>query len=211
MHPPFKTSLMSQAFSFLLAVSAVVALSVSAQAQGSKKQITANMETWLASHADGYTIDISDKEGTALVTRYHPERPEEKNDLIEVNYKGMTITLKFKKPLAEITTHKDSLQKYYDYVGLSRIYHDIETPGWNTHVQTPSSPMRGKGVIFTQGGEHISFTLNWQLSYAMAYRDTEKCNEELQIEDGSVSEDCFSHVSRKIPLVIEVKAVAVAK
>ncbi|MCB0541121.1 MAG: hypothetical protein KDE33_26680, partial [Bacteroidetes bacterium] len=81
--------------------------------QLSKSQVTNHITAWYASHPDTYELRISGNEAEARVTRYHPERPEESDDLIEINYQGMRIQLKFDKPLAEITLSADSLQLYF--------------------------------------------------------------------------------------------------
>lgn len=117
----------------------------------------------------------------------------------------MRITLRFKKPLEEITTHKDSLQKHFDYVSLSRICHNISTPGWDTSLETSLNALRGTGVTFHAGGDVLSLSLDWTISHSMSYKNTSKCRREMAIEDGSVSEGCYAQVAQRIPLHIEVK------
>ena len=124
----------------------------------------------------------------------------EKNDLIEVHYKGMKVTLKFDAPIEKITTRKDSLQKHFSYLSITNLYNEIPATSWHVYPKTPSSSLRGKGIEFTKGGESISIEIQWSIFAVTGYRDTKKCNQERAIADGSVSENCYVNVRKKLPL-----------
>lgn len=180
----------------------IVLASFMAFAQLSKKQVTENINQWYDGNTEQYFVKIEGKEASAIITRYHPERPEEKNDLIEVFYKGMKVQLKFDQGLEKISTHKDSLQQHFQYLALTDIYNDIPAKGWDIYPQTPTSSLRGKGVIFNSGGDSISLTINWSLYIVMGYKDAKKCRDELSTSDGSVSEECYVSVRKNIPLSV---------
>jgi len=175
-----------------------------ALAQYSKKQITKSINSWYESHPDEYNIYIRKNESNAKVTNYYPDKKDQKNNLIQMQYKGMKITLAFTKSLDSITTHKDSLQAYFSYVSLSNIYSTIRSKNWNIHPQTPSSSLRNKGVTFNNGGNALNFTINWSIYTIMGYRNSKGCNSERQIMDVGISEHCYVSVRKKLPLVISV-------
>jgi hypothetical protein len=177
-------------------------------AQLSKSEITKNIKTWQAENAEKYHLKLEGKQASATITRYHPERPQEKNDLIEVFYKGMKVQLKFAKPLEEISTHKDSLQKYFSYVSFSKIYNNISSDGWNIYPETPSSSLRAKGVKFISEGETLSFSIHWAVYAITGYKNSKKCNEELAIQDSSAPEECFVHVTKNIPLEVLITGIS---
>jgi hypothetical protein len=183
---------------FLLLISSLI------HAQLSKKQVTTNINAWFDENPDSYIVEIKGGDAVAKITRYHPERPEDKDDIIKIGYKKMQIELKFKQPLAEITTHKDSLQKYFDYVSLNNIYNDISAKGWIIYPRTPLSALRGKGVTFLSGGESLSLKINWSIYAVFGYRDSKKCDNERSIADGSVSEPCYVSVRQRRELSVVV-------
>jgi hypothetical protein len=182
----------------------LVCSAFSLNAQLSKKIVIENINEWYEAHGDVYKVEVKGSKASADITRYHPERPDEKDDIIEVNYQGMEIQLKFDKPFSEIGTSVDSLQKYFSYVSLHNIYNTIPSDGWDIYPRTGMSALRGTGVVFTSGGESLSFTLNWSAYSIMGYRDSKKCHQELEIADGSVSETCYVSVEKNIKLEITV-------
>jgi hypothetical protein len=97
-------------------------MSCGAYVQVSKEKLTENINHWYTSIEGKYTLEIKGSKVNAKITRNHPERSEEKDDLIEITYKGMRMQLTFMKPIAEITTHKDSLQKYFNYISIDKIF-----------------------------------------------------------------------------------------
>ena len=169
--------------------------------QQSKSQMIENINTWYENHPDKYSLSLNGSTASAKVTRYHPERQDEKNDLIEISYKGMEITLAFSRPLDEISTHKDSLQKYFSYVAIDDIYNNIVSDGWDTYPRTPSSSL-SKGVHFNAGGDSISLTINWSIYTVLGYKDSKKCNNERGIMDSGISESCYVSVDKNLPLEI---------
>lgn len=186
-----------------LILTAFILLSASTLfAQLSKKQVTKHINQWYDHNAEKYSVTIGGKEASAIITRYHPEQPEEKNDLIEISYLGMKVQLGFDKELEKISTHKDSLQKHFMYVALTNIYHEIPSSGWDIYPQTPTSSLRGKGVIFNSGGDSISLTIHWSSYTVMGYRNTQKCNDELSMADNPISEKCYVSVRKNIPLEV---------
>jgi hypothetical protein len=103
----------------------------------------------------------------------------------------MKITLAFSMPIDEITTHKDSLQKYYSYVGIDNIYIDFKCKGWAVHPETPSSSMRNKSVTFTKGGDSISLSIKLSIYTVMGNNNSKKCNKERGVMDSGISESCY--------------------
>ncbi|MGK0389179.1 MAG: hypothetical protein ACI94Y_001919 [Maribacter sp.] len=170
--------------------------------QQPKSQIINNINTWYDSHPEKYSLIIKGKTASAKVSRYHPDRTDEKNDLIKISYKGMKVILKFTKPLDEISTDKDSLQKYISYLSLTNIYNEIPSKGWDVYPETPQSSLRGKGVEFTSGGDSISLNINWSIYTVMGYKNTKICTKERSISDSSISEKCYVAVNKRIPLEI---------
>lgn len=173
-------------------------------AQLSKKQVTEHINQWYDHNAEKYFLTIGGEEASAIITRYHPEQPEEKNDLIEIFYLGMEVQLGFDKDLEKISTHKDSLQKYFKYVALTNIYNEIPSSGWDIYPQTPTSSLRGEGLIFNSGGDSISLTINWSSYTVMGYRNTQKCDDELSMADNSISEECYVSVRKNMPLEVRI-------
>ena len=178
-------------------------------AQQPKKKVIESINTWYKNNPEKYTLSIKGEEATAVITRYYPKREGEKNDIIKVLYKGMKISLKFDKPFDQITTHKDSLQKYFSYVSLLNIYNDIPVKGWNVYPQTPSSSLRRKGVKFTSGGDVLGLIINWSTYTVMGYKDSAKCNDEQNIADASMSEGCYVSVRKRMKLEVVVSGVAI--
>lgn len=180
----------------------IVLVNFTSNAQLSKKQLIQNIDQWYLENPNKYSLNIVGKETNAIITRYHPERPEDKNDLIEILYKGMKVQLKFDQSLEEITTHKDSLQKHFQYVSLERINHVISSKGWDIYPRTPISSLHGKGVIFNSDGDSISLTIKWSIYTVMGYKDSKKCRNQLSFQDGTVSEDCYVSVRKNLPLEV---------
>lgn len=177
-------------------------------AQQSKQKVIKNIHTWYENNTEKYTLSIKENEANAIITKHHPERSNEKNDLIKISYEGMKIELKFSKPIEEITTHKDSLQKYFSYVSLTNIYTKIPSKGWKVHPRTPQSSLRGKSLKFVSGGDSISLNLNWSIYSVIGYKDNTKCDKERSIADGVVSESCYIAVDKAIPLELTIIGIA---
>jgi len=62
--------------------------------QQSKSQMIENINTWYENHPDKYSLSLNGSTASAKVTRYHPERQDEKNDLIEVTKKVFNFFVK---------------------------------------------------------------------------------------------------------------------
>ncbi len=172
----------------------------------SKKEAEKRISAWYEKHAEGYSFSVPEEDADIKVTRYHPERAEEKNNLIQVHWLGMTITLAFDKPFDEIDQTSEGLQAAFLYVSVDDIYNSINTPGWNVYPRTPSSSNNKKDCVkFTkfENGE-ISFSLNWNIYTVFGYSTKEKCFKQRGIADGSVSEECMVEVRQKLPLEIKV-------
>lgn len=174
----------------------------------SKTEAEKRIEKWYTEHPDVYEIDVKGNDAVAEITRYHTERPEEHDDLIQVNWKGMTITMSFSKPLSEIEKTAEAFQEHFWYVAIDDIYADIDVPGWEVYPRTPvSSNDDKKCVQFTEvTADHIAFELNWETYTVFGYSDSNKCQEELEIMDAGVSEECYVGVEKRLPLKINVEA-----
>jgi hypothetical protein len=178
-------------------------------AQQSKKEVLKSINFWYDNHSSKYIISMDRDNAFGNSTRYHPERYNELNNLIEITYNQMTITLAFSKPLDSISMHKDSLQKYYSYVSLHNIYSNITHKGWDIHPRTPSSSLRHKGVKFTEGGDAISLTINWSLYAVIGYKNSKGCNEESEIMDMGISESCYVSIRKNLPLEIKINKIPI--
>ncbi|MDW7693083.1 hypothetical protein R9C00_09855 [Flammeovirgaceae bacterium SG7u.111] len=176
--------------------------SCSANAQLPKEQVIENINRWYSENPEKYSLKVKGDKASAFITRYHPERPEEKDDIIEISYEGMVIQLVFYKPLEEMTTHRDSLEKYCSFLALDDIYNEIPSKGWNIYPRTPISSIGSEAVEFISGGNSISLKINWSSYTVMGYKDSDKCNEELSIADSSISDDCYVSVRKKLPLEV---------
>lgn len=170
----------------------------------SKEELTENINNWYTSIGGKYTLEIKGRKANAKITRYHPERPEEKDDLIKITYKGMIMQLAFVKPIAEITTHKDSLQKYFHYISIDNIYNEISAGGWEIYPRTPQSSLDGEGVQFTGAGDVLGLQVNWSTYTVMGYKESKECQEELSMADNTISEGCYISVRKTVPLEIVV-------
>lgn len=173
----------------------------------SKEALTQNINDWYASIGDEYRLELG-SEVTAKITRYHPERPEEKDDLIKITYKGMVIQLAFNKPLAEISTHKDSLEKYFSYISVDKIYNEISAEGWKAYPRTPQSSLRGEGVLFTGDEGVFGFQVNWSIYNVLCYSESKECKEALSMTDIPSSEACYVSIRKRIPLKIVVSGLS---
>ncbi len=171
-------------------------------AQISKEKLTQNINAWCDENAKNYTVHVVGKDAAVKITRYHPERADEEDDILEILYEGMKITLMFDTPLSEITTHQDSLQNHFSYVAIHNIYNEIPSKGWNIYPRTPQSSLRGKGVNFTSHGNSLGIKINWSTFSVMGHKDSKKCNDELSMADGSISNHCYVSVRKSIPLEI---------
>lgn len=192
---------------YILLICLLLASQLSAQI--TKKQVTKNIESWYKSHPEKYSISLTDSTTKAVITSYYPDRKYPKNNLIRLSHKGMKITLAFKKPLYLISTNKDSLQKYFNYIAIDDIYNDIPAEGWSIYPETPSSSLRGKGVQFTAGGNAISLVINWSTYIVLGYKDTEECNNARQVADSSIKESCIVFVRKRLPLEILVNQISI--
>jgi subtilisin family serine protease len=168
-----------------------------------------NINTWYDNHPKNYSFSINKSDASATVTRYHPKWKDEKNTLIRISNKEMNVTIAFTKSLDVISTHKDSLQKYFRYVSIDNIYNEIPATGWNIHPQTPLSSLRGKGVEFTAGGDSISLMINWSIYTVMGYKDTEKCHKEMAMMDMEIKDSCYVAVDKNVALEIIINDVPI--
>ncbi len=171
-------------------------------AQDTKQEVFEKINEWYLKHPKKYSLYINQNNATAKITRYHPKRIEEKNNLIDISFKGMEITLAFTKPLNIIGTHKDSLQKYFNYVSLTRIYNTINSEQWDIYPQTPTSSLRAKGVQFHSSRDAISASINWSIYTVSGYKNSKDCIEDRNIMDKEIKESCYVAVPKKLELEI---------
>lgn len=167
-----------------------------------KKEVIQNIEAWYLEQGETYTLKLNAGNTKVAITRYHPDRPEEEDNMLKITHKGMTIDLLFNKPVKEILMHKDSLQKYVNYLSVDRIYNNIAAHGWEIYPETPQSSLRGTGIQFTGAGESLSFHVNWSTYTVMGYKESNNCKEEQERQDASVSEDCLVAVDKQLALEI---------
>lgn len=174
-------------------------------AQTSKSKVEEKINSWYDAHPDSYSLTIEEDEAKASKERYHPDNPNEYDDLIVVRWKEMKITLAFKKPLADFEWTAAELQSQFNYVVIDDIYHNIDVNGWDIHPETPSSS-NTKGVTFTEFKDgHLSFEIDWSTYTVFGYSESSKCQEELQIMDKGMPEECFVGVRKNLPLKIKAK------
>lgn len=168
----------------------------------SKKKVEEKINSWYEAHPDAYSLTIEGDEAKVSIERYHPDNPAEKDDLIVVHWKEMKITLAFKKPLANIDWSVEGLQSQFNYVVLDDIYHDIEVNGWDIHPDTPQSSKQG-GVTFTEVKDgSLSFEIDWSTYTVFGYSESAKCQQELEIADKGLPEECYVGVRKNLPLKI---------
>lgn len=174
-------------------------------AQDTKQEVLEKINEWYVKHPKKYNLYINQNNATAKITRYHPERKEDKNNLIDISYKGMDITLAFSKPLHIIGTSKDSLQKYFNYVSLSRIYTTINSEQWDIYPKTPSSSLRANGVQFHSSRDALSATIHWSIYTVSGYKNSKECKEDRKIMDKGIKESCYIQVTKSLPIEIDIE------
>lgn len=166
----------------------------------SKEEMITNIENWYHEHKNGYHLDLKNKAKSTL-TNYHPERPDELKNLIITTYKGMKITFAFNDHLQDSINNVNYLNNALRYYSIDNIYHEIPSSGWKISPNTPQSSNR-KGCKFSEENGKVTFDINWETFTVMGYRQTEACQKELGIADGSISENCMVYVRKKLPLKI---------
>lgn len=171
------------------------------QAEANKR-----IEQWYAEQGDQYNLDLSDKKVDLKVTRYHPERPEEKDDMITAEYEGMTITIMFGKPLADIPRTEAAFKENFWYVSLDDIYSDISVPGWDVNPRTPQSSKSEPSCIeFTKVTDtELAFEINWEIYTVFGYGTNDFCQDALGIADSSMPDECMAGVEKRIPIKVTV-------
>lgn len=134
---------------------------------------------WHATHPDGYTLKIHDLKEKADIESYYSKELATAN-MIRVRYKGMLATLMFHKNIAKISTHADSLYKYFDYIAITDIYTGIELDKWKITASTPSNAYRKKDKISFQnnGLDHFSMVFDWEIYIVTAEKQTKECLKE---------------------------------
>jgi hypothetical protein len=174
----------------------------------SKEEVQKRITAWYEANPDGYSLDVKGDDAKAKITRYHPERPDELDHLLVVEYRGMSITMHFNKPMKEIEKTPEAYQQNFSYVAIDDIYHTIKVPGWDVNPRTPqSSNSNNDCVTFTAvSDDHVAYELNWETYTVMGYSVKKNCQDELQIEDGAVSEGCIVYVEKRLPLKLSVDA-----
>ena len=191
-------------FRFLVILfSAISLMACSFLTQTPKAKVKSLIKEWYKKHNKGYSLSV--KEGAkASISRYHPYRPDEYDDLILVKWKGMTITMAFKQPIANIKWTAEGLQEAFSYIVIDEIYNDIPVSGWEIFPETPQSSS-SEGVKFTKVADgELTFTVDWQTYTVFGYSETSFCQGELEIADSYMPEKCFVGVRKDLPLHIDV-------
>lgn len=170
---------MNYLFKFLLSVFATIFLTTTVSAQKGlsfNSKVANALDKWYIDHADGYTLKIHDPKEEASIESYYSKDLETAN-LIRVRYKGMLATLMFHKNIAKISTHADSLYKYFDYIAITDIYTGIEIDKWKIGAATPINTYRKKDKISFQnnGLDHFSFVFDWEVYAVFAEKQTKDC------------------------------------
>lgn len=172
-----------------------------------KPEVKRRISEWYQKQGDSYDLTITDAIGK--ISRYHPERADEEDDLIVTKWKGMTVTLAFKKPMKDIKWTVESLQENLSFYVLDDIYHDIESDGWEIYPRTPISS-NSEGLRFTQvNKESISFKITWETYTVFGYSKTNACQEELEIADSTMPKECYVGLEKRLPLNFEFQKVRI--
>lgn len=166
-----------------------------------KSLVEQRVKEWYAAHPEQYTIQFKDMNTTAEVAGYY----ENTADLIRINWKGMSMEFAFRKDIKLISTHADSLQKYFNFASVDDIYIDINTPGWGMHPRTSVSSY-SEGVKFIdKGNGHFAVQINWDAYCVMGYKEDEYCTKALDIMDSSMPDECYFSMRQKIDLNIDLE------
>lgn len=176
----------------------------------SQAEANRRMEQWYTEQGNRYNLNLSDKQVELKVTRYFPAySPKEKNDMITAKYQGMTITIMFNKPLADIERTKAAFQENFQYVTLDDIYSTVDVPGWNVHPRTPeSSNSKPSTIQFTKVTDtELAFQVNWEIYTVFGYSTNQFCQDELQMTvDKPTPEECMASFRKRIPIQVNVDA-----
>ena len=170
----------------------------------SKEKMQAEIENWYSKNEKGYAIEAT--AATAKISRYHPERADEKDELLQIDWYGMNVTIAFKKPIADISWQKDSLQAYFNYIVVDNIQNRIASAGWSVYPILPVSSYSEGFLINSAEAGAIDFSFSAEIFAVRADRDNEKCKEERAIPDKSIDADCFVQVEKNIAFRLEMSA-----
>ncbi|MCP4441406.1 MAG: PQQ-binding-like beta-propeller repeat protein [Aureispira sp.] len=170
---------MKYLFGFVLSLFFITIFTTTTSAQNSLKlnsKVSDAMDKWYKNHTNGYTLKIHDLKQEADIESYY-SKDLETADLIRVRYKGMLATLKFHKNIAKISTHADSLYKYFDYIAITDIYTGIEIDKWKISAENPINAYRKKDKItFKNNGlDRFSVVFDWEIYGVFGEKQTKEC------------------------------------
>jgi hypothetical protein len=163
----------------------------------SAENIQVEIENWYSKNANGYTISAT-------------SGAEKKGNSLNIDWHGMAVSIDFKKNMADITLHKDSLQAYFNNISIDKIQNRIASAGWAAYPQLAVSSY-SEGVIFTDAEQgHINFKFTAEIFAVRADRNNEKCKQQREIKDSTLDNTldntCFVEVKKTIPFRLEMSA-----
>lgn len=136
--------------------------------------------------------------------------------VIHWEYDKMHFNLYFKRSLSKISTHVDSLRKYFlrlDMVG--GLQHGIDAPAWNIHLRPGIRDEDKDEIKFIDRGEgRLSMQFILKSSILIAYKNTADCE---MIHDAPTPKECYTslnelmHFHFNVELGIEPIKAVVAK
>jgi hypothetical protein len=171
-----------------------------AQSLSLHPEVEQKIEQWYAENPKEYRLPVKGSKIKAEITGYY----ENTANLIRLKWNGMLLEFAFKKDLAKISTHADSLQKYFSYASANDIYMDIDVADWDLHPRTSLSSYRD-GVKFIDNGKG-SFALiaNWDIYAVLGYKDSDFCRERMSWADAPTPAECIVSKRKKIDFILDV-------
>jgi len=176
---------------------------------GESFDVNQKIEAWYKAHPGDYILNIDGPKATAGIESYYNDRPELEKKLIRVRWKGMLITISFKKPVKDIGWNKKSLEENFNYLSIENTYTSLDIKDWNISPQTPVNTLSSlDGIDFEKVEEGVlEFKIKWEIYSFWGYSTSTSCKEKLeqQRSDGPAPSECVCGYRETKPLLINAK------
>lgn len=117
-----------------------------------------------------------------------------KGAVIHWEYDQMHFNLYFKRSLSKISTHADSLQKYFIRLDVNNVQHGIDAPNWDIRLRPGIRDEDKDEVKFIDGGEAcLSMQFTLKSSILIAYKNTADCE---MIHDAPTPKECYTSLDK---------------
>lgn len=173
----------------------------------SQREAEKKMEDWMKRFPTKYELQVEGEEAKASIESYYMDRtPAEPMHLLRIRWKGMLITLRFKKPVKDIEWTKESLEKEFDYLSIYDIYHGLELKDWKAAPQTPvntTSSLKNIDFQVVEDGK-LELKIDWSIYGFWGYATCEDCARRMP-NDGPAPSDCVASARGERDFIVHVK------